>query len=277
MAEKMKLDIYFHVGLGKVASTYLQYQFFPKLKGIYYIQRTKYRRYQKVISHTQQTRYLLSREFDNQLEEEVAEFSKYYPQAKIIILFRRHDGWIASQYRRYVKNGGYRSFSSFFDVEHDKGLWKKNQVYFMPKIEILERYFEAKPLVLFHEELKQNPYNFFDKIAAFTGSTYEKGTISLESVHKSYSEKQLKFIRSVANNLFQEPYETVRQTGVKHWLQRRSKMLACYATMYTSNLLPETLIGTEPLIPKVELQNVADFFAKDWQRLHDYASKNNSK
>ena len=29
-------EVFFHVGLGKTATTYLQYQFFPKLRGIHY-------------------------------------------------------------------------------------------------------------------------------------------------------------------------------------------------------------------------------------------------
>jgi len=42
-------EVYFHVGLGKTASTYLQYQLFPKLKGIKYFQRSSYKRYHKII------------------------------------------------------------------------------------------------------------------------------------------------------------------------------------------------------------------------------------
>ena len=45
-------EIYFHVGLGKVASTYLQHRFFPKLKGIHYIKSTRYRRSLQIIKDT---------------------------------------------------------------------------------------------------------------------------------------------------------------------------------------------------------------------------------
>ena len=36
-------EIYFHVGLGKVASTYLQNKVFNNLEGIHYIPKNKYR------------------------------------------------------------------------------------------------------------------------------------------------------------------------------------------------------------------------------------------
>ncbi|MDX1943407.1 MAG: hypothetical protein SFU99_22770, partial [Saprospiraceae bacterium] len=166
-AIKHNVDIYFHIGLGKTATTYLQYEFFPKLEGIYYIQRTLYRKYQEIIDKTKQSRYLVSREFDQQLEEEVNKISAAYPKAKIIIVLRRQDGWIASQYRRYIKNGGRLSFKAYFDVEHDTGLWKRSDVDFMAKIKYVEDRFQQPPLVLFHEDLKKDPYAFFDRLATF--------------------------------------------------------------------------------------------------------------
>lgn len=267
-------EIYFHVGLGKVASTYLQYRFFPKLQGIQYIQRTKYRQYQRHIEAASAQRILISREFDNQLEYEVARFAKHYPDTHVIIAFRRQDGWIASQYRRYVKNGGHRSFSQFIDVEQDTGLWKQDQIYFMPKIRIIEKYFHKKPLILFHDDLKKDAFAFFDQIAHYTQSTYDKSTISLAPVHKSYSEKQLKFIRSVAGRFFQEPKGILRvkpEKGIRHWINRRSKMLACYATMYSSAFFPENWAGEAPLILPEEKEKVRAFYAEDWDALLRYA------
>jgi hypothetical protein len=112
-----KPEIFFHVGLGKVASTYLQHSFFPQLQGIHYIKTSKYKHSPEIIAKGEYDRYFVSREFDQQLEDEVRWFSGFYPQARPIIIFRRHDSWIASQYRRYVKNGGYLPFKGFFDVD----------------------------------------------------------------------------------------------------------------------------------------------------------------
>ncbi len=271
--------IYFHVGLGKVASTYLQNRFFGQLQGLHYIHSTKYKQYQNHIDSAPLDKILLSREFDNQLEREVSRFSKIYPDTHIIIAFRRHDGWMASQYRRYVKNGGHRSFNEFIDVENDQGLWKKSQVNFMDKIQIVEKHFHQKPLVLFHEDLKKDAFAFFDQIAHYTQTTYLKDAISLAPVHKSYSEKQLKFIRKVAQRYFVEPDYTVyakAKSGVRHWLRRRSKMLASYATMYSAALFPEKWIGEEPLIPSKDLEKVRLYFDEDWQALKKYANEINA-
>lgn len=267
-------EIYFHVGLGKVASTYLQYAFFPKLQGIDYIQRTKYRHFQKHIDGSTASKVLISREMDNQLAYECEQFAAVYPDAKVIIAFRQHDGWIASQYRRYVKNGGYRSFSEFFDVDRNTGLWKTEQVIFMDKIKSIEQFFHHKPLVLFHEDLKNNPFKVFDQIASYIGASYDKKAISTDAIHASYNERQLKFIRSVAQKWFQEPNSSKQvqsEGGLRHWIRRRSKMLACYATMYSSALFPDHWVGSEPLILEIERAKVRDFFAEDWKALQQYA------
>ena len=150
MAAAQQPEIYFHVGLGKTASTYLQYAFFPKLKGVHYVQRTKYRFYDAILRKGEYEKYFFSREFDQQLEAEVSQFARLYPDTKPIIIFRRHDGWIASQYRRYIKNGSSRSFEAFFDVENDSGIWPRQEVTFRPMLDLLEKYFSKKPLVLFH-------------------------------------------------------------------------------------------------------------------------------
>ncbi len=269
-------EIYFHVGLGKVASTYLQYSFFPKLKGIHYIQRTRYKHAPHIIERTNYDRYLVSREFDQQLEEEVKWFSSFYPEARPIILFRRHDGWIASQYRRYVKNGGYLPFNEFFDVENDEGLWKIRHATFYTNLEILERHFEHRPLVLFHEELKEDSWAFFDKIANYCGATYDREDISLSAVHRSYNEKQLRIMRSVARTLFGEKPPEFSGQPILHWLQRRGRLLACYAILYPALLLPEALAPEEELTPKAELKKIRAYFQEDWEKCKAYAAARSS-
>ena len=274
--KKMKQpEIYFHVGLGKVASTYLQHRFFPKLKGIHYIKSTRYRRSPKIIKDTNYDKYFLSREFDQQLEDEVKWFSSYYPNARPIIIFRRHDGWIASQYRRYIKNGGYLPFDEFFDVENDRGLWKIKHVTFYTNLEILEKYFGTKPLVLFHDELKEDAWAFFDKIADFCGVTYNRADISLAPVHRSYSEKQLRIMRSVARNIFGEKPPEFSTQPLLHWLQRRGRLLACYGILYPAQLAPSFVVPDEPLTPKEDLKQIRDFFEEDWDRLRKYAEEYN--
>ena len=268
-------EIYFHVGLGKVASTYLQHRFFPKLQGIHYIPTNRYRRSPGIIKKGEYGRYFVSREFDQQLEEEVKWFSSFYPHARPIIILRRNDSWIASQYRRYVKNGGHLPFTGFFDVEGDTGLWRRKHATSYTNLEVLERYFNTRPLVLFYDELREDPWAFFDKIAGFAGATYNREDISLSAVHRSYNEKQLKVMRKVARALFGEQPPVFSKQPLLFWLQRRSRMLACYTILYPSLLLPESWISPEPLISKAELEKVRQYFQADWDRCRAYAGLHN--
>lgn len=263
--------IFFHVGLGKVASTYLQYRFFPNLQGVSYIQRTRYRKAPQIIDREQAFPYLVSREFDRQLPEEVAWFSRYYHDVQPLILLRRHDEWIASQYRRYLKNGGQASLPSFLDLEHDQGKWKISEVNFMQYIRALEQHFEHAPLVYFHADFKADPYAFFNQIATDIGATFKWEDLDLEPFHASYSDKQLRFMRKYGSKFF-NPRRKLPDQPVLRWLKRRSEMVGSYALLYTSQLLPKDWVEDVELYPRDYLQAIRSFYQDDWEACLTYAN-----
>lgn len=271
--DKATKQIYFHVGLGKTGTTYLQYELFPKLKGIYYIQRTRYQNAIDIINKTNHPSYLVSREFDQQLPEEVAHFSKHFPDAKVIIVFRRHDGWIASQYRRFAKNGIHVDFNTFFDIDNDRGQWKQADLNYMAKIKIIESHFSQRPLVLFQDDLKVDPYAFFDKIAAYTHTTYDKSAISIDAVHTSYSDKQLKAVRKFSKYLFPAQEKYSRKT-LRGWLQWRRTQLTSYVIMGVAYLLPDSWFSDIELVPQAQLDKIRAHYADDWEQVRAYAAAN---
>ena len=272
MAEEK--EIFFHVGLAKTASTWLQSKVFPKFRGIYYVKNTSYHRYASIIDPSQHPKYLVSREFDRQLEREVGRFAARYPRAHPIIVLRRHDSWIASQYRRRVKNGFGLPFESFFDLEQDQGYWKQSDLYLLPKLQVLEKYFPQKPLVLFYEDLKAEPITFVDKMARYCGVEFDKNQISLNPFHTSYADKQLKVLRSVSRHLF----SPVQQfSGPRGWrrIQKFSRSLVVYSILYPSSLLPEAWTPKEDLIPNELLDKIRIQYADDFRQCHEYAECNN--
>ncbi|NPA38061.1 MAG: hypothetical protein GXO47_14555, partial [Chlorobi bacterium] len=102
MEEKNGKQIFFHTGLSKTASTFLQERVFPLFEGVEYIHRMyRYNRVFDIISGTRKKKILISREFDKQFERELSRFSPKYPDIQVFIVLRRQDSWIASQYRRY--------------------------------------------------------------------------------------------------------------------------------------------------------------------------------
>ncbi len=265
-------EIYFHVGLGKTASKFLQHKVFPKLKGIEYLPTHRYRHAQKLIKNSSSDKILVSREFDNQLEEETLKFARHFPQAKVIIILRRHDSWLASQYRRYVKNGGSLSFDAFFDLEKNQGIWKTDKTFFYPKIEFLEKLFQLRPLVLFYEDLKKNPITFIESILKYTGTHCNMDEISLKPHHASYNEKQLKVMRKVAGFFFSKKKRIFSQNPLLNFIQKRVQLLVSYFFLYTALLIPDFLLSKKSLIPAESLERVKKYYEDDWNKCKSYCT-----
>jgi hypothetical protein len=267
-------QIYFHVGLAKTASTWLQKKVFPKFHGIYYVKNTRYHRYASIINESHYPKYLVSREFDRQLDREVSRFAKIYPDAYPIIVLRRHDSWIASQYRRRLKNGFGLPFDAFFDLAQDEGYWKQSDLYFLPKLQILEKHFRHKALVLFYEDLQTDPIAFVGKIARYCGAQYDRNSLSLSPIHPSHVDKQLKVLRWVSHH-FLSPVQEFSDRRTWRRIQKLSRSLATYLILYPSVLLPEAWTPEEDLIRKELLERIRIQYADDWRQCHEFAERNN--
>jgi hypothetical protein len=268
----MAKQVFFHVGLGKTGSIYLQYRVFPKLQGIKYIQRDKYRdfKYVKLIENSSDQKFLVSTGFDRQLEKEANNIASKYPQARIIVVLRRHDAWIASQYRRHVKNGYPKTFEEFIDVENDEGDWEQKDLYFYPKLIMLEQVFGRRSLVLFHDELVNNPHKFIEKICAFIGADYDIESINLKRKHTSYSEKQLK----VRRQLSAKKSRSQSAFSKKYWVRRIQvfiQMPERYLSLYLAYLIPSKWIPEGPLISKESMRKVRAYYEEDWKKCEAYA------
>ncbi|HXH19200.1 MAG TPA: hypothetical protein VNJ07_08970 [Chitinophagales bacterium] len=265
-------EIYFHVGLGKTASKFLQHKIFPRLQGIYYIKPSQFKRYRQLIDRSPHPKMLLSREFDNQLEAETAKFALHYPHARIIIILRRHDAWIASQYRRHLKNGYCCSFDEFIDTDGDTGRWRRDKLFFMPKLLHLEKLFGTKPLVLFHDELQALPRQFIGKIIRFTATSCDMERLRLKPYHTSYSDKQLRVMRHAGKYLLPQRETPYSKNPLFSWMQKRARLLACYSILYPATLVPGFFLPNEPLIPAASLEKIRRYYAADWEQCRRYAA-----
>jgi hypothetical protein len=270
----MDKEVYFHVGLGKTASTFLQEQVFPYFTDIEYIHRNyRYQKVDEVISKSEQKKIFVSREFDQQFEEEVVKFSKHHPDTTAIIVFRRQGPWIASQYRRFFKNGHMEPFPQFFDLKKDSGRFKKHDLHYQNYLRIIEENFTKKPLVLFYEDLRKDPLGFIDTIAQTMGVSYNITDINLKPRHSSYSEKQLQFLKVVGEKVDL----TKEETGnlLRDLFRRFYTNMIRYNTLFIAKLLPDSWFTSSKLINPKFLDEVDDFYEKDWLAIKEYAMKNN--
>jgi hypothetical protein len=266
-------EVYFHVGLGKVASKYLQHSVFPHFRNIHYIPTTRFYRCVPEIRKGKHPSYLVSREFDNQFEAEVTKFAGEFPGAHPIMLLRRHDDWIASQYRRAAKNGFTAPFREFIDLENNSGRFTRASLDFYGKIELLEQLYSHKPLVLIYNDLIKDRWAFLDKISAYCNTTYDRNKVTVRAKHTSYTEKQIRFMQWVSQFI---PVKNpdYSKTGIIKFFQRIPVMLYRYPILYAAVLIPKRWLVKGPLIPPEELEKIRVATKEDWEKCLEYLKRN---
>lgn len=270
MSNSQQKQIYFHVGTGKTGTTFLQYRAFPKFKGVHYIQRTSYRKAEEIINGTNYDKYFISWEMDQQLEHEVKLFAEKYPDTTPIIVFRRHDSYLASQYRRFVKNGFKGELNDFLDLENDKGLFKIDDFNYSRMIKILGENFSQKPIVFIYDDLRKDPEAFIGKFASIMGATIDLNQVDFSKKHASYNEKQLKAMKAMGKH-FNMKKRRVFKNGALHFLWKLYFGAIRYSTLYIAKILPASFFDESPLMNEDELKEVRNYFADDWNAILDYA------
>jgi len=258
--------IYFHVGISKTGSTFLQQRVFPILKNIHYIPTRKYHKINEEISSIKKGNILVSREFDRQFEREVDLFAKGHKNAIPIIVFRRHDQYLASQYRRFVKNGFKHDVKRFFDIDNDLGFFKKIHFNFTHQVNHLKTTFNAEPLVFVYDDFKTNSSDFIQKLSSLIRAKVDLNEIDFSTKHGSYNEKQLKIIRSISRGVNLQK-RRVFKSVLLHYIWRFFHAIARYGILYVSLLIPRFLISKEPLIDDSYLNQVKRYYTKDWEHI----------
>ena len=137
-------------------------------------------------------------------------------------------------------------------------------------IEILEKYFNQKPIVLIYEDLKKDPKSFIGQLAQQLDVSIDYQNLNLKRKHTSYSEKQLKAIKSLGKYMNLKK-RRVFKNSILHLFWRLYLGSIRYATLYLALLIPDNFFSNEPLIDIKELEKVQRFFDHDWEQCVKYA------
>lgn len=265
-------EIYFHVGMGKVASTYLREAFFPKLRNIHYIPRAKRHEAVAIIQENKHACYLVSRALDRNMEEGIRDIALAFPETHPVIIVRSPDSWLVSQYKRHVKNGFPGSLQEFMDVENDLGFWRREELLFSKKIHLLEKSFQPKPMVLLYEDLISTPREFFNQFAQYIRADYTFEDIALAPRHKARDQEGLIFRRKISRKFSDRMPESTRIKFL-HWPQRRLRMLSSYVLIWAGKTFPGLVRSDEALVEKEYLEKVKRFASVDWNEVLEYAAQ----
>lgn len=266
---------FFHVGLPKTASTFLQRRVFPFFRDIQYIKKHDFKRQEKYLRANSELPVLLSIEFFpnagdkytiEKIEQVKTNFDKVYP----IIVFRKHSSWLRSRYKYHIRKHGSSEFNQFIDPDTAKGREVRNSLQFYPNITTLEKSYGTRPLVLFQEELKNAPHETVNLIADYTGAVLDTGKIKPSTVKKSYSEHQLKWVRRF-NKIYPYRPQKIHSPVIKKIYKKVSQFFL-HTVAFFANVLPDPE-GGKNLIPPKEITIIDEEYREDWEKCKAYAKK----
>jgi hypothetical protein len=255
--------VFFHMGLPKTASTFLQAKAFRKMPGIRYYKKHDFKRY-KFLTPERGQKYFFTYEKDVDLVDELDQIKEHFPDnAYIILVFRKHYKWIVSKYKNYIRKFGYLSFSDYFSMNRN-GVLNMGSFYYSDMAAEVEKRFGDRVLFLNFDDFKQSPFVFVKKIYDFIGLEDEVVIESHGVVKRSFSANQLvilwKFNNFYRYHRFITKYNVLNQIHYKyrHFLLHIVAFFARFVKVDTTNFKAE-LAEPKDIIEKE--------FSEDWERM----------
>lgn len=267
--------MYFHLGLTKVASTYFQQVVFPNLEGVTYFPKHQFSRYHEVVAASNDGKYLFSTEKDRRIVEAVEEITCLCPDARIILFVRRHEDWLLSRYKYRIRKLGNESFSEFFNLDEDIGIWKRDELLIRPKIEAIERLCKVPPLVLTYDLLKEDPGEFLSRLTGFIGTAVNMKTYRRKPIHSAFSEKQLIILRKWNRVCVYKPMQDAAPIMKK--IHRKYHELLLHIVAFFAQFIPRVMLTNKMFLSgsdRLSLEQIREQYADDWAFCLDYCKKN---
>lgn len=257
--------IFFHLGLERTGTKFLQKSIFPFIDNITYLDRKQYKDADNIIRHAPEKKILVSYEFNELLLQEVRSFSNLFPNTHAVMVFRRHDSYIASQYRRYVKNGFKGALTDFLDLENDKGYLKKIDLDFCRKIEIVRKHFTVEPFFFNYHDLENEPEAFIKKMLEIFDVDVPCDKISYRRRHVSYDDIQLKTLKAFTTKLNIDKKKSFENKALR-FMHCLAMDAVRYPLLQLGRIMPNDFFGSEPLIESQELERIRSHYETDWRR-----------
>ena len=259
-------QIFYHVGLERTGTTFLQKSVFPHFDEIRYIPKRAFTNAVDIIRNENHTKFLVSKEpeVNDLFEPEVRAFAVHFPHAQPIVVFRPHAQWVESQFKRFIKNGYPMTIHQLIDLKDDRGMFLQEHLNYQRILQILARHFDKQPIVLSYPDLQAHPKSFVQTLAHIMNVSANFSSISFKQRHTSYNNKQLRALLRVMRYIDIKRHRP-RKKGALHALHGYYKDIVRYLVIHTAPLLPDGLISSESLIDQRTKHEISEKYAADWQ------------
>ena len=255
---KQGKTIYYHVGLEKTGSTFLQKNVFPQLKGITYIPKKHYKHFLNHSAAYPAGNYLVTHEQNVNFKKRTAAFrNKVEGKVFPVIFLRNQKDWLVSQYKRYLKNGHTTTIFNFFDPENpDNSQLNADALHFYDKIIHLEKTFGVKPKIVFYFDFREDAQGVVQDLVDYMNASVDINQINFSPQHTSYAVRQLKFYLWLTNKLNHHPIKR------KKWFR--------YPMLHLAQIVPAAVFSKVDWITDDYLQKIDERYAGDWTKCLNY-------
>lgn len=258
---------FIHIGMHETVTEFLQQSYLPKIEDVTVI--NNHLKYESLRAEYIKDNIIISNEelsgipwnklwkdgimnpqtWLSDYETAIINIQKLYPEAEIIIVFRKHGDLALSLYKKYIKNGGVLSFDMFYAQD---SILKPQDLSFERRLDILNKHFN-KVHVLDFEKFKTYGEGYFYVFFNSIGLKPNAFINSKHSINESISGKKLDLWRK-SNMIFFK-------------LPRLFKKL-CQASKFTPRHIFDNKLKhweTNETEELTELKNNINFdFLKDW-------------
>ncbi|MFW6043451.1 MAG: hypothetical protein ACOCPW_03755, partial [Marinilabiliaceae bacterium] len=157
MPQQDQPRIFFHLGLPKTGSTFLQRRIFPYIPGIHFFKKHHFGKYRKLKPRNGE-KYFFTYEKDIDLKEAMDRIREKFPEnSYIILVFRPHYSWIVSKYKNYIRKFGHLNFDQYFSTTKKDCYLNIGPDFYSSTADYAKKLFNGRVLLLNYEELKQSP------------------------------------------------------------------------------------------------------------------------
>jgi hypothetical protein len=265
--------LFFHVGMHKTGTTFLQQAVFPHWRGINYVQ---WPHLEILLRLDDNKINLVSREglsgknwaHYEERERSLQRLAELFPASRILISFRKHSGYILSSYRQYIQRGGTVPFDAYFDLDRDSGVMKREDFIFRRKLTAIEKYFRHRPFAFLHEEItKDFPTLLRDMEGYIGGKAPDPTEISNRRYNESIGYYPALLLRRI-NSVSRSELNPEGKYNLNHPTLQRLQLTPALICQKWLSILP-----SRAFLEPEKMARIDEFFRDDWEYVRSYAAE----